>query len=68
MSVLRDVLDELFSMFAADAWLSLGILAVVITAALVAVFVAPLTGGLLLLAGCLGILSGSVLRAAGKVK
>jgi hypothetical protein len=68
MSVLRDVLDELFSMFAADAWLSLGILAVVITAALVAVFVAPLTGGLLLLAGCLALLAGSVLRAAGKAK
>ncbi|HTP78477.1 MAG TPA: hypothetical protein VMJ73_16045 [Rhizomicrobium sp.] len=64
MSVLRDVLEELYSMFAADAWLSLGILAIVAASAVASLLVSPLAGGVLLLAGCLLTLAGSVLRMA----
>jgi hypothetical protein len=68
MSVLRDVMEELFSMFAGDAWLSLGILIVVAAAALASVYAIPLLGGAILLAGSLGILVGAVLRATRRSK
>jgi len=66
MSILKDVLAELFGMFVADARLTAAILAVV---ALVAVLidgagVHPLIGGGLLLIGSLGVLVAAVLWAA----
>jgi hypothetical protein len=66
MSVLRDVLEELFSMFAGDARLTIGILAVVAVSAALAVFGQPWLGGAVLLLGCLGLLFDSVLHAARK--
>ncbi|TAZ44274.1 hypothetical protein ELH75_36790 [Rhizobium leguminosarum] len=56
MSVIGDVLKELVSMFVADARLTLAILVLVATvAAMRHVFpaISPLTGGWILLAGCL---------------
>ena len=68
MSILAQVLKDLWGMFWADAWLSASILALV---GLVAVLIgqgmlAPLNGGWLLLAGAVAILVGAVLRAAGR--
>jgi len=68
MSLLRDILAELFSMFAGDAGLSTGIILIVAAAALASQFGAPLIGGALLLAGCLAVLAGAVLFAATKKK
>lgn len=68
MSLLKDVLAELFGMFLSDAWLSLAILAVVaLAAALMNVgHVPPLIGGGALLFGCLAVLVGAVRRAAAR--
>lgn len=66
MTILKDVLTELFGMFLSDAWLSTAILAVVALAAF-AIDLAgapPMLGGVLLLIGSLGVLIGAVLRAA----
>ena len=68
MNLVREILDELFSMFAADAWLAMGILAIVAMAWLASNFAAPLVGGLVLLAGCLSVLAGTVLLAARRKK
>jgi hypothetical protein len=68
VNLLRDVLEELFSMFAADAWLASGIIAIVGAAALVSRFNQPLLSGALLLAGCLCALAGAVLFAAVRKK
>lgn len=66
MTILKDVLAELFSMFVGDARLSAAILAVVALAALAidAGGAPPLLGGVLLLIGCLGVMIAAVLRTA----
>lgn len=66
MTILKDILAELYGMFVADARLTMAILGVVALAAgLIDVgVVAPLIGGVVLLAGCLGIMIGSVLWSA----
>ncbi len=68
MTILRDVLAELLAMFVSDARLTAAVLALVAAAALLEQTLnqAPLIGGAVLLAGCLGILTGSVLLAARK--
>jgi len=66
MTILKDVLAELFGMFVADARLTAAILALVaISAVLIeGIGVSPLTGGLFLLVGCLLVLIGAVVRFA----
>jgi len=66
MSILKDVLTELFGMFVADARLTVAILCVVaLTAALIDLAgIAPLIAGIVLLAGCLGVMMAAVLLAA----
>lgn len=66
MTILKDVLAELFGMFVADARLTLAILGVVALAAgLIDVGgIAPLVGGAVLLAGCLGVMIAAVLWSA----
>ncbi len=67
MSVLREVLAELFAMFVADARLSAAVLLLVgAVAALLSLAegLDPLVGGGLLLLGCLGLVIESVRRAA----
>jgi hypothetical protein len=66
MNVLREVAEELFSMFVGDARLAIGVLLVVAVAAAAATFVQPWLGGVVLLLGCLGLLLDSVLHAARK--
>lgn len=68
MSILRDVLAELFGMFVADARLTAAILAVVVLVALMieAGGVAPLLAGAVLLTGCLCVLVVAVMAAARK--
>lgn len=66
MTILKDVLAELFGMFLGDARLSAAILVVVAVAAGVIRLAGapPLLGGAILLAGCLAVMIGAVLRAA----
>lgn len=66
MTILKEVLSELVSMFVGDASLSASILVVVaLSAALIDLGgVDPLVGGGALLAGCLAVLVGAVARAA----
>jgi Flp pilus assembly protein protease CpaA len=66
MSVLRDVFEELFSMFVGDARLTVGILVVVAASATLAFFVQSWLSGAVLLLGCLCLLFDSVLHAARK--
>ncbi|HUO88325.1 MAG TPA: hypothetical protein VMU08_04050 [Rhizomicrobium sp.] len=66
MSVLRDILDELLSMFLGDARLSLAILAVVAAAAALVYAGQPWLAGAVLLLGCVGLMLGSVILAARK--
>ncbi len=66
MTILTDVLSELFGMFVGDARLSAAILVVVAAAAgtIRLTGASPLAGGALLLLGCLAVMIGAVLRAA----
>ena len=66
MTILRDVLAELFGMFVGDARLSVAILAVVALAALLIDLaqVEPLIGGGVLLLGCLAVVVEAVRRAS----
>lgn len=66
MSILKDVLAELFGMFMADMRLTAAILAVVALAAVLidTAAVTPLVGGAVLLLGTLTILFVAVLLAA----
>jgi len=66
MTILKDVLSELFGMFLGDIRLSAAILAVVVaTAGLIDLAgAAPLIGGGVLLAGCLAVVTSAVLHAA----
>jgi hypothetical protein len=66
MNILAEVVKELFGMFVADARLALSVLALVIVVALLVGFhvIAPLAGGLVLLAGSLAIVIEAVVREA----
>ena len=66
MSILKDVLSELFSMFVADARLTAAILAMVVVAAALidATNMPPLVGGIILLIGSIAVLFLSVRREA----
>jgi hypothetical protein len=65
MNKLQAVARELLGLFVDDGALALGILAVVVVAAIAAALVpdVPLATGGILLLGCIGILSISVARA-----
>jgi hypothetical protein len=66
MTILKDVLAELFGMFVGDARLTVAILAVVATAAALIdlLSVDPLIGGGVLLFGCLAVVIAGVTLAA----
>ncbi len=66
MSILKDVLAELFKMFLGDLRLTAAILATVLAAAALIDLtrLPPLVGGAGLLVGCLAVLVISVLREA----
>jgi len=65
MSILLEVARELLGMFLADARLTLATLVLVAgVAVLIALQVAPLLAGAILLCGCLAILLEAVLREA----
>jgi hypothetical protein len=66
MNLLRDVIAELVGMFVGDARLSAAVLFVVAVAAVVIRLagVAPLAGGVVLLAGCLLVVVEGVRRGA----
>ncbi|MCB1474925.1 MAG: hypothetical protein H6883_14355 [Rhodobiaceae bacterium] len=65
MTILKDVLSELFGMFVADARLTAAILTIVAISAAIAFAGAPqIIAGAVLLTGCLGVLIGAVLIAA----
>ena len=69
MSVLKDVLEELWSMFAGDRRLTLLTLVVVAIAAAVAFFAkAAVLSAVLLLVGALAVLADAVLQAARKAR
>jgi hypothetical protein len=63
MSVLAAIMRELIGLFVEDGSLALAILGVAAAAAIAALLGAPTTTGIILLAGCLGVLTESVLRA-----
>jgi multisubunit Na+/H+ antiporter MnhC subunit len=66
MNILKDVLSELFSMFVADARLTMAILLIVVITAFMirSTNLSPLIGGLFLLLGCIAVLFFSVSREA----
>ena len=66
MTLLMNVLHELFGLFFDDGWLAPAILGVVLLAAAVAAFAPglPLAAGGVLLFGCLGVLFGNVVAKA----
>lgn len=66
MTILKEVLAELFGMFVGDARLSVAILAVVALSALLVevAHVEPLIGGGVLLLGCLAVVIEAVRRAS----
>lgn len=66
MSILKDVLRELFAMFVSDARLTAAILAIVLAAAAIVTGTGlpRLAGGVFLLVGCIAVLVGSVRREA----
>jgi len=66
MSILKDVLSELFKMFVSDARLTAAILAVVAGTAVLTrgTSLSPLVGGLALLVGCIAVLIVAVRREA----
>jgi hypothetical protein len=70
MSVIKEVLEELWSMFVGDRRLTLLLLAVVAAAAAAAYFVAAVhvLAAVFLLAGALAVLADSVLQAARKAR
>jgi hypothetical protein len=66
MTVIRSILAGLIGLFIDDGSLALAILGLIAaaTAAVKAGWLAPLAGGLLLLAGCIALILESVYRAA----
>ncbi len=70
MSILKAVLAELLGMFVADIRLTAAILCVVAAAAVLVdlMDLAPLLGGAVLLAGCLGVTVAGVLLGARRVR
>jgi hypothetical protein len=65
MNLLREVAGGLHKMFVADAWLAIGTLTVVSLTGLLTrlVCVGPLTGGAVLLLGCIAVLVASLALA-----
>jgi len=63
MNIVRDVFEELFSMFAGDRRLAIGIAIVVILAAVVARMAQPASAGVVLFAGSVMVLLYSILYA-----
>lgn len=70
MTILKDVLAELFGMFVGDARLTAAVLIVVAASAVLIDLagVAPILGGAVLLAGCLAVLLAAVMRTARRKK
>ncbi|TAJ29335.1 hypothetical protein [Bosea sp. (in: a-proteobacteria)] len=67
MYVFRLILRELFGMFVDDEFLALSILGVIATAAVASTFEASSSAtGLILVIGCVGVLTSSVLKASRK--
>lgn len=68
MTILKDVLSELFGMFVADARLTVAILATVAISTLLidATGLPALAGGVVLLLGCIAVLFSSVRREAAR--
>lgn len=65
MSIIGEVLQELFGMFLADAWLTTAVVILVaIVAGIVGLGIEPLLGGAVLLLGCLTILIETTRREA----
>jgi hypothetical protein len=66
MNMLAALIRELFGLFVDDGALALGVLAVVLLAAVSTALIPdlPLATGAILLFGCLGVLSMNVARAA----
>ncbi len=70
MTLLGDIAKELVGMFLADARLSGAVLALVVIVVVLtkALAIEPLIGGGVLLAGCLAILLGAVVREARRAR
>ncbi|MDF1748092.1 MAG: hypothetical protein P1V34_04380 [Alphaproteobacteria bacterium] len=70
ITILKDVAEELYSMFMGDIWLSMAVLIVVAGAALITELTPldPLIGGAVLLVGCLLVVIASVRRSALKAR
>ncbi|MAO93767.1 MAG: hypothetical protein CMM78_03010 [Rhodospirillaceae bacterium] len=70
ITILKDVAEELYSMFMGDIWLSMAVLAVAAGTAVITELTPldPLIGGAVLLVGCLLVVIGSVRRSALKAK
>lgn len=68
MSILKDVLFELFGMFVSDALVTVAILTMVLIAAALidGTALPPLAGGAVLLAGCIAVLVVGVCREASR--
>jgi hypothetical protein len=66
MNLLREVAGGLLKMFVGDAWLTIGILAVVSLAGWLTGYggVPPLVGGVVLFLGCIVVLVASVVLSA----
>ena len=64
MKATMKVLIELVGLFVDDGWLALAIIGVVAVTALIAALAphGPVAAGIVLLAGCLGVLFGNVMR------
>jgi hypothetical protein len=65
MKILINIFLELAGLFIDDGWLALAIGLIVVLAAIVAAIAPdlPIAAGIVLLAGCLGVLLGNVVRA-----
>lgn len=63
MKALAAIARELIGLFIEDGSLALAIAGVVVAAAIATSLGAPMTGGIVLSAGCIGVLAENVLRA-----
>lgn len=70
MTLLREVLEELFSMFVADVGVTIATLLVVATSAWLAEgsLASPIAGGAVLLVGSLCVLIGAVWRSVARAR
>jgi hypothetical protein len=64
MTAFMRIFTESLRLFVDDGWLALAIIGVVAVSALVRVFApyGPVTAGIVLLVGCIGVLFGNVMR------